>query len=242
MIDLNDPDGTLYEYYDELDKIRDEPFMIKHWEFLNFWDAGWKDVQECLQTIENDDEEVVLPLEQYRFRALELTKPEEVRCVILGQDPYPTKGHADGLAFSVQPHVRPIPRSLRNIFTEYKADLGLQQPKTGSLESWASNGVLLLNTLLTVEEGHPLSHANLGWENLTEEILIWLRQNTNCVFLLWGSKAKDTYPFNFDERVIYSAHPSPLSATKGFFGSKPFSRVNERLTRLGEKEIQWRLP
>lgn len=179
-----------------------------------------------------------LPRRQWWFHALELTPFNKVKCVILGQDPYPTKGHAHGLAFSVQPHVRRLPKSLVNIFTEYRSDLGYLAPRSGDLTVWAERGVLLLNTILTVEEGKPLSHAGLGWEKLTYEIVRALDERTGVVFCLWGKRAQEYQGALRSSPVVCSAHPSPLSANKGFFGSKPFTRINSHLN----EPINWKLP
>lgn len=196
-----------------------------------------------------------LPLAGNWFKALELTPYDKVKCVILGQDPYPTPGHAMGLAFSVLPHVRPLPRSLANIFREYVDDLGYPTPRTGDLTPWAQEGVLLLNTVLTVEAGSPNSHAGIGWEKLTYEILRSLAERTtrniqenvgrvherdSPVFVLWGKSAQEYKGALRGAPMVCSAHPSPLSASRGFFGSRPFSRVNEYLGK--ERAINWRLP
>ncbi|WP_290749492.1 uracil-DNA glycosylase [Amaricoccus sp.] len=177
------------------------------------------------------------------FRALELTPPEAVRAVILGQDPYPTPGHADGLCFSVRPGVAP-PRSLRNVFRELAADLGLPEPQGGSLEPWARQGVLLLNTVLTVEEGAAAAHAGWGWEAVTDAAIDAAAARPEpTVFLLWGRHAQAKAPrIPARHTVIATAHPSPLSARRGFLGSRPFSRANAALRAAGRDEIDWRLP
>lgn len=217
---------------------------MKSWRFLKFWKTDtWKELSSKFY-----DSETHWPRTRYIFRALELTPFDSVKCVILGQDPYPTKGYANGLAFSVYPHVRPIPRSLANIFKEYQDDLGLDKPKTGDLTPWAQNGVLLLNSIFTVEEGKPLSHAGLGWEKLSFEIVRALGSKTEGdrpVFCLWGRTAQDYKGALRGTSVVCSSHPSPLSAAKGetpFFGSRPFSRVNEYLIKQGTKPINWKLP
>jgi uracil-DNA glycosylase len=177
------------------------------------------------------------------FRALALTPPEAVRVVLLGQDPYPTPGHADGLCFSVRPGVAP-PRSLRNVFRELHDDLGLPPPAGGSLEPWARQGVLLLNTCLTVEEGTANAHAGWGWEAVTDAIIDAVSARpAPTVFLLWGrpaqAKAGRIAPHHV---VLPAAHPSPLSARTGFFGSRPFSRANAALAAAGRGTVDWRLP
>lgn len=185
----------------------------------------------------------VAPAGPVVFRALALTPPEAVRAVILGQDPYPTPGHADGLCFSVRPGVAP-PRSLRNVFRELQDDLGLPAPQGGSLDPWARQGVLLLNTVLTVAEGAAGAHAGWGWEAVTDAIIDAVAARPEpTAFLLWGrharAKAGRIAPRH---TVIASAHPSPLSARTGFFGSRPFSRANAALAAAGRGEIDWRLP
>jgi uracil-DNA glycosylase len=170
---------------------------------------------------------------------------DAVRVLIVGQDPYPTPGHAVGLSFSVAPEVRPLPRSLANIFTEYTADLGHPQPSSGDLTPWAQRGVLLLNRVLTVRPGTPASHRGKGWEVVTEcAIKALTARDQPMVAVLWGRDAATLKPMLAAERcvAIESPHPSPLSASRGFFGSRPFSRANELLTQLGAEPVDWRLP
>lgn len=175
------------------------------------------------------------------WRALALTPPEAVRVVILGQDPYPTPGHADGLAFSVRPGVAP-PRSLRNIFRELSDDLGLPVPATGTLDPWARQGVLLLNTTLTVEEGAANAHARWGWGPVTDAVIDAANAGPPKVFILWGRQAQaKAGRIGPRHTVLASAHPSPLSARTGFFGSRPFSRANAALAAMGRGTIDWRL-
>lgn len=187
---------------------------------------------------------MVFPAEAQQFEAFRLTPPEAVRVVLLGQDPYPTPGHAHGLAFSVEPGVAP-PASLRNMFKELQSDLGIPPSTSGDLRPWAKQGVLLLNTVLTVRSGEPGSHAKHGWETFTDACLEAINRFAQpVVFLLWGNSAIKKRPL-IDETnhvVLTSAHPSPLSASKGFFGSRPFSQANEDLTRLGREPIHWQLP
>lgn len=168
---------------------------------------------------------------------------DAVRVLIVGQDPYPTPGHAVGLSFSVAPHVRPLPRSLENIFTEYTADLGHPRPANGDLSPWAQRGVLLLNRVLTVRPGNPASHRGKGWEAVTEcAIRALVARRQPMVAILWGRDAATLKPMLSDNCVaIESPHPSPLSASRGFFGSRPFSRANELLGQLGAEPIDWRL-
>ncbi|WP_149359113.1 uracil-DNA glycosylase [Lolliginicoccus suaedae] len=168
---------------------------------------------------------------------------DEVRVLIVGQDPYPTPGHAVGLSFSVAPDVRPIPRSLANIFREYCDDLGHPMPATGDLTPWSRAGVLLLNRVLTVQPGQPASHRGKGWEAVTEQAIHALvDRDEPLVAILWGKDAASLKPMLQDVPIIESAHPSPLSASRGFFGSRPFSRANENLLDLGGDEIDWKLP
>jgi uracil-DNA glycosylase len=173
------------------------------------------------------------------------TQPfDEVRVLIVGQDPYPTPGHAVGLSFSVEPGVRPIPRSLANIFREYSDDLGLPTPANGDLSPWAARGVLLLNRVLTVQPGCPGSHRGKGWEEVTEQAIRALvaRPGQPLVAILWGRDARSLRPMLADVPCIESAHPSPMSADRGFFGSRPFSRANRMLADLGTDPVNWALP
>ena len=174
------------------------------------------------------------------YTALHETPYEAVRVVILGQDPYHGAGQAHGLAFSVQPGVR-VPPSLRNIFIELHSDLGCPAPTDGYLLGWAQQGVLLLNTTLTVADGRPKSHAGHGWEQLTDAIIRALAERqTPMVFILWGSHAQSKIPLiGHQHHIIKSPHPSPLSAHRGFFGSRPFSRANAYLEADGMKPIAW---
>jgi uracil-DNA glycosylase len=170
---------------------------------------------------------------------------EAVRVLIVGQDPYPTPGHAVGLSFSVAPDVRPLPRSLANIFTEYNADLGFPQPATGDLTPWCERGVMLLNRVLTVRPGAPASHRGKGWEAVTEcAIRALAARDEPMVAILWGRDASTLKPMLTGSRcvAIESPHPSPLSASRGFFGSRPFSRANELLADMGADPVDWKLP
>lgn len=168
---------------------------------------------------------------------------DQVRVLIVGQDPYPTPGHAVGLSFSVAPDVRPLPRSLANIFTEYSADLGHPTPTTGDLTPWSHQGVMLLNRVLTVRPGTPASHRGKGWEAVTEcAIKALVARRQPLVAVLWGRDAATLKPMLGDTAAIESAHPSPLSASRGFFGSRPFSRANELLQKMGADPVDWRLP
>lgn len=178
------------------------------------------------------------------FNALKLTPYEQVKVVILGQDPYHGPGQAHGLSFSVQPGVQ-TPPSLQNMYKELRDDLGCFIPNNGYLVPWAKQGVLLLNTVLTVEAGKANSHRKKGWENFTDEVIKKLNERDKpIVFLLWGNNAKEkmsliTNPNHF---ILTTVHPSPLSATRGFMGCKHFSKTNEILKGIGEKEIDWQIP
>ncbi|WP_017664402.1 uracil-DNA glycosylase [Porphyrobacter sp. AAP82] len=189
----------------------------------------------------------VYPPRGQRLTALALTPLEAVRCVILGQDPYHGPGQAHGLAFSVQAGVRPPP-SLVNIYKELEADLGLPRPATGDLTAWAKQGVLLLNNTLTVEAGQAGSHAGRGWDAITDAAVAAVAGRADpCVFILWGSHAKKkasrvpALARASHHLIVASAHPSPLSAHNGFFGSRPFSRTNVFLEEHGRGSIDWRI-
>lgn len=186
---------------------------------------------------------IIYPPGNKIFNAFQLTKFEKLKVVILGQDPYHGIGQAHGLSFSVEQGIKPPP-SLNNIFKELESDLGLKRPDHGNLEKWAQQGVLLLNSILTVEKGSPGSHTKRGWEIFTDEVLntiTSLRKNT--VFILWGQKAQDKCHFidSTENLVIKSSHPSPYSAHGGFLGSKPFSRTNNYLKDHGYDPIDWDL-
>ena len=167
----------------------------------------------------------------------------DVRVLITGQDPYPTPGHPVGLSFSVAPDVRPLPGSLVNIYRELADDLGIDPCPHGDLSAWAQQGVLLLNRVLTVRAGTPASHRGRGWEAVTEQaIRALVARSQPLVAVLWGRDAQTLRPMLGDTPTIESAHPSPLSASRGFFGSRPFSRVNTLLEQQGASPIDWRLP
>jgi len=191
---------------------------------------------------EKDQGKVILPHSSLWFNALNSTPPDQVKVVILGQDPYPTPGHAHGLCFSVLPEVRPIPKSLINIYKELQDDLGISN-QSGHLQSWAEQGVLLLNSVLTVESGKANSHQGQGWEVFTDAIIKEINEQPRPVaFVLWGSYAqkKGAIIDTSKHFVIRSPHPSPLSAYRGFFGSKPFSKINQFLQQQGQQAIDWR--
>ncbi|MDT2007844.1 uracil-DNA glycosylase [Rhodococcus opacus] len=215
-------------------------------------EAGWAEALEPVSgritemgaflRAEIADGREYLPAGENVLRAF--THPfSEVKVLIVGQDPYPTPGHAVGLSFSVAPDVRPVPRSLGNIFTEYSKDLGYQTPSTGDLTPWSRQGVLLLNRVLTVQPGLPASHRKKGWEAVTEQaIRALVARPEPLVAILWGRDASTLKPMLGDVPTIESAHPSPLSASRGFFGSRPFSRANELLDGLGAEPVNWQLP
>lgn len=188
--------------------------------------------------------EQVLPAPEHILRAFR--QPfEDVRVLVLGQDPYPTPGHPIGLSFAVDRHVRPLPRSLANIHRELQDDLGIAPPAHGDLSAWADQGVLLLNRALSVRAGSPGSHRGLGWERITEAAVRALcERGTPLVGLLWGADARRMAPVltAAGAGVVESPHPSPLSAHRGFFGSRPFSRVNRLLQEAGSAPVDWRLP
>jgi uracil-DNA glycosylase len=171
------------------------------------------------------------------------TRPlSEVRVLIVGQDPYPTPGHPIGLSFAVERDVRPLPRSLTNIFTELESDLGIARPSHGDLTAWQDQGVLLLNRVLTVGPGAPASHRRRGWEEITEHALRALvARGGPLVAILWGRDAQSLIPLLGEVPHLASAHPSPLSASRGFFGSRPFSRANALLAQQGAGPIDWRI-
>lgn len=166
----------------------------------------------------------------------------DVRVLIVGQDPYPTPSHPVGLSFSVEEHVRPVPRSLQNIYRELRADLGLAMPSNGNLTPWTRHGVLLLNRVLTVAPGAPGSHRGEGWEAVTDQaIRALVGRGTPLVAILWGKDAQTLVALLGPVPRIESAHPSPMSADRGFFGSKPFSRANELLVEQGAEPVDWSL-
>lgn len=188
------------------------------------------------------DPRLHLPAPDRVFAALEMTQPDDVRVVILGQDPYPTPGHAHGLAFSAEPQVWPLPRSLANIYREMQDDLGAAPPNA-DLRFWARQGVLLLNAVLTVPAGDANGHKALGWQRLTAQVLGRIADAPRA-FLLWGKQAQAAAADIDGARhlKIETAHPSPLSARRGFFGSRPFSRVNAWLRAQGHSPINWTTP
>ena len=206
------------------------------------WQSELARHKELIETIDRFIQDREIAPSYYRvFRAL--SDPiASTKVVIFGQDPYPTKGHAHGLAFSVDKSVKPLPKSLQNIYKELQSDVSITAPINGELLHWAEQGVLLLNTVLTVHEGRPDSHSGKGWERFTDAVLTAVNRYTeNTVFILWGANAQAKVSLIDLERhfVIQSPHPSPLSAYRGFFGSKPFSQTNAYLIDHGKEPIMW---
>jgi len=201
--------------------------------------------QELMDRVDDQyREHAVYPPREAIYRALELTPYEKVKVVIIGQDPYHGPGQAHGLSFSVLPGVK-LPPSLRNIYKELQEDIGCPVPAHGFLEHWARQGVLLLNSVLTVQEGKPNSHRKLGWETFTDAVISVLNEREQPIaFVLWGKHAQDKGRRIDQSRhfVLNSVHPSPLSAYGGFWGSKPFSQCNAFLRSNGMEEIDWRIP
>jgi ATP-dependent DNA helicase PIF1 len=236
-------------------KLKDQPEQIQsstnwlydsipsHWKsYLSKCESKLNIISTKLMT---EMEGVFLPPKEYIWSALDFTPLDSIKIVILGQDPYPTPGNAHGLSFSILPHIKPIPASLKNIYKELESDLGFKSTTNGYLESWAKQGILLLNTVLTVKPNEPQSHSKIGWEEITDEILkIILEHTKQTIFILWGKSAQvkkkliDSYS-HYQHRTFESPHPSPLSASKGFFGSKPFSTVNQWLLDSNKSIIEW---
>jgi uracil-DNA glycosylase len=210
----------------------------QHWAHLDFFKSDLPNIERHLASDKRD----ILPPTEQIFAALDTCAPQNVRVVILGQDPYPTLGHAHGFAFSVAPDVQPLPRSLGNIFKELEADQG-SRPQNGDLRFWATQGVLLLNDVLTVPAGDARGHRSLGWQKLVPQVLDAL-SGTPRAFVLWGNDAR-AHASQLEGQghlVLQSVHPSPLSARRGFFGSRPFSKVNAWLRDQGQPPINWTSP
>lgn len=219
--------------------------MITDWDSFRRQESNkayWGELQEFLEG-ERSRGAVIYPPAEEIFTAFELTPLNHVKVVILGQDLYPGPEQAHGLAFSVRRDVRP-PRSLQNIFTELESDLGVTPPGHGFLEHWARQGVLLLNTALTVRAGEANSHVNKGWERFTDEVVRTVAaRNEPTVFMLWGNPARRRKELISDRHhVIESSHPSPLGSYRGFLGSRHFSRANEFLRQHGREPVDWQLP
>ncbi len=218
---------------------------IKTWQSLLAGERQLTYFQALLNFLKTERElgKKIYPKPADVFNALKYTPFDQVRVVILGQDPYHGQGQAHGLCFSVAPGVAPPP-SLQNIFRELHSDLGIPMPTHGCLEHWAKQGVLLLNSVLTVEAGKPQSHANIGWETFTDKIVRLLNnEKQGLIFLLWGTPAQRKGQFIDTTRhhVLKATHPSPLSAHRGFLGCKHFSKTNQLLRQMGQPEIDWRL-
>ena len=212
------------------------------------WSLFLKDEQEStnyLRLYKYIDKEykskTIYPAYESIFRAFNLLTPDEVKVVIIGQDPYHGFNQANGLAFSVSDECK-IPPSLKNIYKELVSDIGCSFPEFGNLEEWSRNGVLLINSVLTVEEGKPNSHKSIGWEIFTDSIIKKLSNECdNLVFILWGkpSQKKSSFIDQGKHLILMSPHPSPLSSYRGFFGSKPFSKANDYLKSIGKEQIDW---
>lgn len=223
--------------------------LLEQWSGLKFWDIYEKrKIKQRILDRQRLSGKQVLPPKELWFRSLEYTDPKTIKCVILGQDPYPTPMVGHGLAFSVMPDVKKIPPSLRNILEEYQEDLVYPKPANGYLKPWADDGVLLLNTCLTVDQGKPGSHCNqFDWELLTYEILRHLSMVERTIaFVFWGRYAEKFVPCITGKHhgVLISGHPSPLGmgAELPFRGSRPFSGVNKVLSSVGQPTVNWRLP
>lgn len=216
--------------------------------FNNSWDdilieeLNKEYFQQLMEKLEKERKNfIIFPKEEDIFNALKMVSYEQAKVVIIGQDPYHGENQAHGYSFSVQKGIK-IPPSLRNIYKELGNDLGIQTPEHGNLENWARQGVLLLNSSLTVRKGEANSHRNLGWEIFTDTIIEKLGEREDpMVFILWGNHARNKKKFirNKNHLILESVHPSPLSASRGFFGTKPFSKTNEFLVSLGKKPISW---
>lgn len=211
---------------------------LGEWRSLPFFSETLPSIEQALAEASGP----IFPPSDQVFAALERVAPEDVNVIVLGQDPYPTPGHAHGFAFSATADTQPLPRSLANIFKEMKNDLG-SCPPNADLRFWADQGVLLLNTALTVRCGAAGSHSRLGWSKLTEQVLARLSDRPRA-YLLWGAHAQKAAAgvSNGPNLKIETAHPSPLSARRGFFGSRPFSRVNAWLQAHGHQAINWSHP
>ncbi len=207
------------------------------WANLPFFTESWPDIKAQIKA----DPRLILPPNAQRFAALALTPLEQTRVVILGQDPYPTPGHANGLAFSTTADTSPLPRSLLNIFKELQADTDLLAA-TGDLRDWARQGVLLLNTSLSVPAGEANGHRDLGWDALVQQVLSVTSERPTA-YVLWGKQAQrlEKHIHPGDHLILKSAHPSPLSAHRGFFGSQPFSAINNWLAARGSNPVDWSL-
>ena len=212
--------------------------MVKNWKdfikeqktkpyFINMW----KNIEKM------QSKGKIFPPQEMIFNAFKLTSFQDVKVVILGQDPYHQINQANGLAFSVNSNIS-LPPSLRNIFQELYSDLGIVRTN-GDLSDWAKQGVLLLNTILTVNDSMPLSHENMGWEKFSDEVIMLLDNEIQPIFVLWGKKAQKKMNLVKNSPILKASHPSPFSASVSFFGSKPFSSINKILKSKNQKEIKW---
>jgi ATP-dependent DNA helicase PIF1 len=245
-----EPEVTHTKEEQDIENPMIEPGSSGNWLYDSAPD-GWKEIlnpchEKLLELSQFLSTKTFFPPKEHVWFALDQTPLSSIKVVILGQDPYPTPGNAHGLAFSVLPDVRPLPASLKNIYKELATDQGITPPTHGYLAGWAKQGILLLNTVLTVEAGAPQSHAKIGWEEVTDQIIRSIAAQTRqTIFVLWGKSAQikrkllGMYLDSHQHRVIESAHPSPLSASKGFFGSAPFGMINGWLTEMGKEPIRW---
>jgi len=223
----------------------DQAVFDKSWHksLLPEFDKEYMQDLKAFLRSEKNQGKVIFPDSNLWFNALNTTPLDQVKVVILGQDPYPTPGHAHGLCFSVMPDVKPIPKSLINIYKELKEDLDIENTG-GNLQSWAEQGVLLLNSVLTVESGNANSHQGKGWEQFTDKVIATVNElDRPVVFVLWGAYAQKKGAVIDESKhlVIRSVHPSPLSAYRGFFGNKPFSKINRFLKEHGQKVVNWQI-
>ena len=206
----------------------------KQWvAYLNLEKEYFKDIEESIR------EDSINPSEENIFKTFEID-PDRVKVVIVGQDPYPNSEDAMGLAFSISPGRIKIPGSLRNIKKELYSDIGIPINNSGDLSKWLDQGVMLLNRILTTKSGESMAHRNIGWEDFTERVIKSLSER-NVVFILWGKNAEYLRDFIPPEKTIVGTHPSPLSASRGFFGSKPFSVCNNKLASMGVSSIDWKI-
>jgi len=214
-----------------------------HKSLLPEFDKKYMQALKAFLQSEKDKGKDIFPHSSLWFNALNSTPLDKIKVVILGQDPYPTQGHAHGLCFSVTPDVKPIPKSLINIYKELKEDLNIENTN-GNLQSWAEQGVLLLNSVLTVQSGNANSHQGKGWEQFTDKVISVANElDRPIVFVLWGAYAQKKGAVIDENKhlVIRSVHPSPLSSYRGFFGSKPFSKINDFLHQQGFQKINWQV-
>lgn len=206
------------------------------------WQELLADQKQLLAEIEArfDSDQTAIPSKENLLKAFSFP-PEHYRVLIVGQDPYPNPAHAMGLAFAVPPGTKPLPPTLTNIFKELRSDIGVQAVQSGDITKWQSRGVMLLNRHLSTSASNSAAHLNFGWDDFTDAAVSALSKarGGKLVAILWGQRAKEVQPLLKGSRVIYSAHPSPLSSYRGFFGSKPFSRANEMLKSMGLQQIDW---